>query len=118
MEIARRIREPGAMLIEHFACGELEMQDVVISRESSLTGKPLSELKLPPEVRIGAITRDSVVSIATASDKIEVGDRVTLMGARPSVEATKKAFLTHSVNKRDAVIVGGGETGFFRVGEA
>ncbi len=113
MEIARRIREPGAMLIEHFACGELEMQDVVVTRESSLTGKPLSELKLPPEVRIGAITRDAVVSIATASDKIEVGDRVTLLGARPSVETTKKTLLTHSVNKRDAVIVGGGETGFF-----
>lgn len=113
MELARRIREPGAMLIEHFACGELEMQDVVITKESSSTGKPLSELKLPSEVRVGAINRDGVVTIATAADKIEVGDRVTLLGARPQVESAKKAFLTHPHSKRNVAIVGGGETGFF-----
>ena len=112
MELARRIREPGAMLIEHFATGELEMQDVVITRESASTGKPLSELSLPPEVRVGAINRAGEVVIATASDRIEVGDRVTLLGARPQVEDAKKAFLTQSVSKSNVFIVGGGETGY------
>ncbi|MBQ9873215.1 MAG: Trk system potassium transporter TrkA [Thermoguttaceae bacterium] len=113
MEIARRVREPGAMLIEHFACGELEMQDVVITKETAATGKPLSELKLPPEARVGAINRDGVVTIASASDHIEVGDRVTLLGSRPQVESAKKTFQTQSINKRDVAIIGGGETGLY-----
>ncbi|MBQ4203632.1 MAG: Trk system potassium transporter TrkA [Thermoguttaceae bacterium] len=113
MEVARRIREPGAMLIEHFACGELEMQDVAITRESSATDVPLAELKLPSEVRVGAISREGYVTIATANDRVQVGDRVTLLGARPQVEAAKKMFLTGSVSKQNVVIVGGGETGYF-----
>ena len=113
VELAIRVREPGAMLIEHFACGELEMQDVVITKESSATGIPLADLKLPSEVRIGAVNREGEIAIATADDKIEVGDRVTLLGARPQVESVKKLFLTRSVNRRDVVVVGGGETGFY-----
>lgn len=113
MELARRIREPGAMLIEHFAAGELEMQEVVITKESSMTGVALKDLNLPPEIRIGAITRDGEATIATATDKIFIGDRVTLLGARPQVESVKKTLLTHSINKRDVNIVGGGEMGLF-----
>ncbi|MDO4587131.1 MAG: Trk system potassium transporter TrkA [Planctomycetia bacterium] len=112
VELARRIREPGAMLIEHFAGGELEMQDVLITKSSSSTGIELSELKLPPEVRIGAICRNGNIAIATAQDKIEVGDRITLIGARPKVEEVKKRFHTQSINKQSVVIAGGGETGY------
>ena len=35
MEIARRIREPGDTFVEHFAGGELEMQEVVVMNKSS-----------------------------------------------------------------------------------
>ncbi len=114
MELARCIREPGAMLIEHFAAGELEMQEVLITKESSLTGKELKDLNLPSEVRVGAINHNTgEVRIAMAGDKICVGDRVTLLGARPQVEEVKKALLTRSINKRTVNIVGGGETGLF-----
>ncbi len=112
MELARRIREPGAMMIEYFARGALEMQDVIISRPSSATEVPLMQLKLPPEVRIGSINRDGAVSIATATDKIEVGDRISLLGARDDVEKVKKMFHTLPAKRRNVVIAGGGETGY------
>ncbi len=112
MELARRIREPGAMMIEHFARGELEMQDVIISRSSKATGIPLMELKIPSEVRIGSINRDGKVSIATAGDQIEVGDRISLLGARDDVETVKKMFHTLPSIPRSVVIAGGGETGY------
>ncbi len=111
MEIARRIREPGAMLIEHFASGELELQDVLITRESSLIDRPLSELKLPRDVRVGAITRDGKSHIATADDRITLGDRVALMGTREQVEKIKKELKTGSVRRPYVMIAGGGETG-------
>ena len=111
VELARRIREPGAMFIEHFASGELELQDVLIARESSLTGKPLSTLKLPRDVRVGAITRDGLSHIATADDQIELGDRVALVGTRMQVEKIKKELKTGSVRSQYVMIAGGGETG-------
>ena len=112
IELARRIREPGAMLIEHFASGELEMQEVVVMRGSEMTGKRLAELKMPREVRVGAITRDGDARIASADDRIEVGDRVTLVGSRAEVESAKKALLIGSVKPPYVAIIGGGEIGF------
>ena len=111
VELARRIREPGAMFIEHFASGELELQDVLIARESPLTGKPLSTLKLPRDVRVGAITRDGLSHIATADDQIELGDRVALVGTRMQVEKIKKELKTGSVRSQYVMVAGGGETG-------
>lgn len=112
MEFARRIREPGAMAIESFARGALEMQDVIISRPSSATGVLLKDLKLPPEVRIGSINRSGQVKIATANDKIEVGDRISLLGERSEVEQVKKMFNTQSFHGRSVAIAGGGEIGY------
>ena len=112
MELARRIREPGAMTIEYFAHGDLELHEVAITRESASTGVPLAELKLPPEVRIGSIHRDNAITIAAADDEIRVGDRVTILGARADVEEVKKRFNTASAVKKSVAIAGGGETGF------
>ncbi|MGI6400690.1 MAG: Trk system potassium transporter TrkA [Thermoguttaceae bacterium] len=111
VEIVRRIREPGAMLIEYFVNGELELQDVLITRESEYTDKPLAELKLAKDVRVAAITRDGVSQIATASDTIMLGDRVALIGTRPQVEKLKKGFKTGAVRRPYVIVAGGGETG-------
>jgi trk system potassium uptake protein TrkA len=112
MELARHIREPGAMLIEHFARGELEMQDIAISTVSQATGKKLCDLKLPSDVRIAAINRDNKVCIASANDVIQPGDRVSLFGVPESVTAVKKIFHTALRHAQWVVIGGCGETGF------
>lgn len=113
MEIARRIREPGAMLIEHFGGGHLEMQEVVITKPTSATGVALADLKLPSKVRIGTITRaDDTTWIATAGDKIEIGDRITILGGRDEVENVKRLFQTQSTNRESVMIAGGGEIGY------
>ena len=112
MEIARTIKESGAMLIEHFAWGELELQEVVISKTSNATGIPLSELKLSANVRIGTIMRNNSIGIASASDTIEVGDRITILGMREEVEDLKKRLRTQSDIDRRVIIAGGGDVGF------
>lgn len=112
MEMVRHINEPGAMLIENFARGELEMQDLFITQESTATDKPLMELQLPPEVRIAAINRQGNVTIATARDRIVPGDRITLLGNRDDVEKVKKLFHTRPFKGQTLVIGGCGETGY------
>ncbi len=112
MELACVIREPGAMLIEHFANGEIEMQDVLIMKNSDLLGVELGKLKMSPDVRVGTINRGGRISIASAQDTIEIGDRITLFGIRSAVETMKRNLLVPSLVKQRVVIAGGGEIGY------
>lgn len=112
-EFAREIRVTGDLMIEHFAGGEVELQEILIFDDPSpAMSKPLAELKFPPDVRVGVIRRDNEVKIATASDVIRQGDRITLIGARDRIESTKKKFQAQSPKPKRVLIGGGGETGF------
>lgn len=112
MKIARTIRESGSVLIEYFAGGELELQDVVITKPSNATGIKLFDLKLSPKVRVGTIMRSAAIEIASAHDTIEVGDRITIFGMRKEVEDLKKRLEVQSAIKQRVVIAGGGEIGY------
>ena len=112
-EIAGEIRETGDWKIEHFANGEIELQEVTIFKEPPPElRKPLSELRFPPEVRVATIRRGSETKIATAADCITAGDRVSLIGVREEIERVKKKFQAGSVKKQRVLIGGGGESGF------
>ncbi len=113
MEIARRIRDPGSMMIEHFAQGHTEMQEILISRASGSTGVPLRQLKLPGTVRIGSINRDGKISIATADDTINPGDRISILGEPHAIEDVKKLFEIAPFKKRSVLIAGGGEVALY-----
>ncbi|MDO5580211.1 MAG: Trk system potassium transporter TrkA [Planctomycetia bacterium] len=112
MELACKIREPGAMLIEHFANGEIEMQNVVITKPSPLLGVELGKLKMSPDLRIGTICRNTNTNIASATDTIEIGDTITLFGIRSSVESMKRTLNVPSLQRQSVVIAGGGECGY------
>ena len=112
MELARAIRHPGAVAVENFARGELEIQDLAIQEATESVGIPLRELKLPTGVRIGSIHRDGRMAIAGADDAMAVGDRVTLIGMRENIDDVRELFQTQMPPKQSIVIAGGGETGY------
>lgn len=112
MELVRYIREPGEVLIENFARGNLEMQDLLIMRSSSWTDKPLKDVNMPPQVRVAVINRGGELSIATANDQVRAGDRISLLGSREDVEKVKAMFDIQIRQKRNIVVGGCGETGF------
>lgn len=111
MEFARRIRDSGAITVEYFARSQLEMQDFLVMRPSGATGKKLYDLHLPSEVRIGSIARNGQITIPTASDTIEVGDKISLLGDPDKLDEVKKLFHIQSFKKQNVLIAGGGETG-------
>ncbi|MCR5360226.1 MAG: Trk system potassium transporter TrkA [Thermoguttaceae bacterium] len=113
MEILRQIRDPDSMIVEHFAQGNTEMQEITISQETKSTGIPLEQLKLPGTVRIGSIKRDGAVSIATAADTINPGDRVSLLGEAHAIEGVKKLFDVAPMKKRTFLIAGAGEVALY-----
>lgn len=111
-ELARNIRNPGSVIVENFARGELEVQEVVVQQQASGVGVPLKELALPTAVRLGSIYRDDKMWIAGAEDVIQPNDRITLIGRREDIDEVKDVFRTGEVVKRRVVIAGGGETGY------
>jgi len=112
MELARAIRHPGAVAVENFARGELEMQEIEVTAATAALEKPLKELKLPAGVRIGSIYRAGKLKIAGAEDRVQVGDHITLLGRREEIDQVRELFEVQQPPKQDVVIAGGGETGY------
>jgi len=112
MEFARQIRNPGSVMVENFTRGELEFLETTVSEQSPYINKSLKQLDLPKGVRIGSIARKGETWIATAGDKLEVADRVTLVGKREEVDEVSQIIQKESTPQLDVVIAGGGETGF------
>jgi len=112
MEFAREIRHPGAIAVENFARGELEMQELPVVEETSAVGVPLRDLKLPAGLRIGSISRNGQMRIAGANDCVAVGDRITLLGTRENIDDARAKFQKEPPPKQTVVIAGGGETGY------
>ena len=112
LELARRIRKPGSLVIEQFTRGDLQVQELTIGQESKITRHPIRELGLPPNVRVGTIQRDQRMWIASADDQFKIGDKVTVF-YRPEESKVVVSLFKIPVDKiRRVVIAGGGETGF------
>jgi trk system potassium uptake protein TrkA len=112
MELARGIRHPGSVVVENLARGELEVQELVVSPMAHVIGVALKDLGISSGVRIGSISRNGKTWIAGGADKIEVEDRITLIGTREEIDEIKDVFGHRGGPKMGVVIAGGGETGF------
>ncbi|PQO44562.1 Trk system potassium transporter TrkA [Blastopirellula marina] len=111
VEFVRAIRSPGSAVLENFARGELEVQEVICDDPAPATGKPLKEVGLPKGVRVGTIQRQGKTWIAGAGDSIQLGDHITLIGTRDEIDNVKNKFQVKASPVQSIVIAGGGETG-------
>ncbi len=112
MELARGIRHPGSIAVENLSRGDLEVHEVLVAAGKKGVGKKLKDLGIPAEVRVGSITRDGKTVIAGAEDRINEGDRLTIIGERSAIDDVKDLFCAESGSKAGVVIAGGGETGY------
>lgn len=113
-ELARAIRNPDAIPLEHFARGQLEVYEVEVDVKSNAVGHRLRDLKFPHSIRIGSISRDGRMWIASGEDELHAEDRVSLIGTPETVAKTRGIFVSqheHRVQQR-IMIAGGGETGY------
>ena len=112
LEIARHIRSPGSLAVETLAGGQLEVQEILIPKNSGVVGKKVLDLKLSKGIRIGSISRGRDMWIAGAEDVLAAGDVITLIGRRGDVDDFRDRFQSRNTGQLGIVIVGGGETGF------
>ena len=94
------------------AGGQLEVQEILIPKNSGVVGKKVLDLKLSKGIRIGSISRGRDMWIAGAEDVLAAGDVITLIGRRGDVDDFRDRFQSRNTGQLGIVIVGGGETGF------
>ena len=112
MELAREIRSPGSVVVENFARGELEIQEVIVSEKSRKLEIPLQELDLPANIRIGSIYRSGKMWIPKADDVLRAKDRLGIIGSPSHVEKIKDQLQKISGPRQRVMIAGGGEAGY------
>lgn len=113
-ELARFIRNPDSIPLEHFARGQLEVYEMEVQAKSEAEGSKLRDLPLARTVRIGSIAREGRMWIASGEDELHAGDRVSLIGMHEAVNKARSRFGTVSEKHRlqRIMIAGGGETGY------
>ena len=113
-EIARAIRNPDAIPLEHLARGQLEVYELEVGAKSAAANHKLMDLKLQGAVRIGSIAREDRMWIASGQDELHAGDRVSLVGMPDAVAKARGLFETKRETRAHGrvMIAGGGETGY------
>lgn len=105
--IVQTLRNPGALAIENFARGRIEMHEFAVSETASAVGIALTELGLPPGTRLAAITRGGDMFIPDGTSVIQAGDVVVLVGNSNVFDRARKLF-RDQVPKRQRVVIMGG----------
>ena len=106
--IARNLRNPGAIAIESFARGKIEMQEFPVPGDSPVLGRTLSSLRLPPKTRLVGISRSHFVFLPRADSVIEPGDVVILLSDKEHFDAALDVFGNKAASSRRRVVIMGG----------
>ena len=107
LAIARTLRNPGAMAIENFARGRIEMHEFPVSKNASAIGVALADLGLPQGTRLAALTRDKMTFIPEATTVVEPDDVAVLVGNAGAFEQAKKLFHSNQARRQKVAIMGG-----------
>ena len=114
IEISRLLRFSGALEIDSFAKGAVELIKVLIPAESPINGKRISQIDtLKGRIRVCTVQRGSEVYIANGDTVIQAGDKVSVV-AKP--EIASRFFKKTSINigkSKDVFLLGGGKVSFY-----
>ncbi|MBR1483513.1 MAG: Trk system potassium transporter TrkA [Ruminococcus sp.] len=113
-EISRLLRFSGALEIDSFSKGQVELIKVQVPENSLIAGRAISKIDiLRGKVRICTVERGDEVFIPNGDFVIQSGDRVSVV-SKPEIAA--KFFRKASLNigrSRDAIILGGGKISYY-----
>lgn len=108
LAIARVLRNPGALAIEGFARGKIEMQQFTAGKSGSAIGKRLMDVRLPAGTRLALIRHKSDEAfIPEAKSVVVAGDSLIMVGNVGAFEDARKLFIDEKASRQRIVIMGG-----------
>ena len=114
IEISRLLRFSGALEIDSFAKGAVELIKVLVPKRSSVNGKSISQIDtFRGRIRVCTVERANEVYIANGETVIKGGDKVSVV-AKP--EIATRFFKKSGINigrSKDVFLLGGGKVSFY-----
>ena len=92
VEMHKLVRSASAVAVEDFADNRIEMVQLPVLDKTASIGKPLKDLRLPPNTLIAAIDRDGQLIVPSGSHAIQAGDEVLCVGRIEQIPALEKLF--------------------------
>lgn len=113
-EMSRLLRFSGALEIDTFSRGSVELIKVALPENSSIANKKISQIDiLKGKVRICLVERGNEVFIPNGDFVLQGGDRISVAS---KVDVAAKFFKRISVSigkSRDVILLGGGKISFY-----
>lgn len=104
--IAAALRSPGAIAVENFARGKVEMQRIEVSASSKAAGLKLRELRPPGTSLIACVKRGGETFVPAADTQLQAGDVVTVLGEAKGFDQTSKYYNVEQSGRRKIIIMG------------
>ncbi|WNY28693.1 Trk system potassium uptake protein TrkA [Methanimicrococcus stummii] len=116
-EIAELLYIRGAVDVEVFAEGKVEMIEFIISESNQLIGKSFKELRLNQVCTVGAILRESDVIIPNGDSYLMPDDHIIVIVKTDDVEKVEALFSPEAESskkrKKRILLIGCGDVGFY-----
>jgi len=111
--LVRTVAVPGALAVETFVDGIVEMAEFAVVEDAPIAGKTVEEADEYPSLTFAGVLRDGDVLIPSGDTPIEVGDRVVVIGSPSSIKRFAKRHTASDAldTDDDVVVVGGDEVG-------
>lgn len=114
-EVGKLIKYAGAVEIERFGDGDVNVATVTIPEGSILADTPMPQVqsKLEAQVLICAIDRSGKIITPKGRDHIKAGDKITFAAVGEELDKALKQLNILEKVVRKAVIVGAGKVGYY-----
>lgn len=113
-EISRLLRLSGALEIDTFSKGMVELIKVTLPADSSIANKKISEIDiLKGKVRICSVERSNEVYIPNGDFILQAGDKISV-ALKSDIASKFFKRINVSIGKsRDAILLGGGKISYY-----
>ncbi len=113
-EMSRLLRFSGALEIDAFSKGIVELIKVAIPQESAIANKKISQVDiLKGKVRICSVERDGEVYIPNGDFVIQGGDKISVVSKAETAAKFFKKINVAIGRSRDVILLGGGKISYY-----
>ncbi len=110
-EIAKLISTPGALIVENFAHGKVQLREVTIGDASPVCGKSLRDIGTESVGLIAGVSRGGEIFVPGGDTVIQNGDRLFVIGKPDRISRADRVFGRSRPGKKSVFILGAGHTG-------
>ncbi len=110
-EIRDALRVPGSVNVETFAGDSIEVAEVVVKEDSSVVGKAVKDVRMPPGSLVVGVVRKNETIVPRGDTVLRENDHVFLIGERRRISEAVRVIATDTKKVEEVMIFGGGRIG-------